>query len=146
MDGVKLPRSTSPAGTLESLAKQRQDSTREQTAPPLLQCKWDDLQAVGGNTALALLLTVGSNLVGICTMPFVLCAVLGAGRGAVQIAPGPLLRSLVRTILTPLLAGAAARAFIPGPRPPRGVCLFHSRCGMWSGGNRFGRDFSVTIK
>ena len=69
---------------------------------------------MGGNTALALLLTVGSNLMGIFTMPFMLCAVLGAGRGAVQIPPAPLLRSLIRTILTPLLLGAAARAFIPG--------------------------------
>lgn len=71
-------------------------------------------QAVGGNTALALLLTVGSNLLGIFTMPFVLCAVLGAGGGAVQISPGPLLRSLLKTILLPLLAGAAARALVPG--------------------------------
>lgn len=77
------------------------------------------LQAVGGNTALALLLTVGSNLLGIFTMPFMLAAVLGAGSGAVQIAPAPLLRSLVKTILTPLLLGAAARASIPGERQKR---------------------------
>ncbi|CAL8461786.1 g1317 [Coccomyxa elongata] len=71
-------------------------------------------QAVGGNAALALLLTVGTNLVGIFTMPFVLCWALGAGNSAVSLAPGPLLRSLMRTILLPLLIGAAARAFIPG--------------------------------
>ncbi len=72
------------------------------------------VQAVGGNAALALLLTVGTNLVGIFTMPFVLCWALGAGNSAVSLAPGPLLRSLMRTILLPLLIGAAARAFIPG--------------------------------
>lgn len=71
-------------------------------------------QAVGGNAALALLLTVGTNLVGIFTMPFMLCWLLGAGNSAVSLAPGPLLRSLMRTILAPLLVGAAARAFVPG--------------------------------
>ena len=71
-------------------------------------------QAVGGNAALAVLLTVGTNLAGIFTMPFVLCGLLGAGRQAVALAPGVLLRNLLRTILAPLLVGAAARAFIPG--------------------------------
>ena len=73
-----------------------------------------DLQAVGGNAALAVLLTVGTNLAGIFTMPFVLCGLLGAGRQALALAPGALLRNLLRTILAPLLVGAAARAFIPG--------------------------------
>ena len=71
-------------------------------------------QAVGGNAALAVLLTVGTNLAGIFTMPFVLCGLLGAGRQAVVLAPGALLRNLLRSILAPLLVGAAARAFIPG--------------------------------
>ena len=47
-------------------------------------------------------------------MPFVLSAILGAVKGSIQIAPGPLLQSLVKTILVPLLVGASARAFIPG--------------------------------
>ncbi len=72
------------------------------------------LQAVGGNTALALLLTVGTNLAGIFTMPFMLCWLLDTGNSAVALSPGPLLHSLVKTILVPLLIGAAARAFIPG--------------------------------
>ncbi len=72
------------------------------------------LQAVGGNAALALLLTVSTNLAGIFTMPFVLCGLLGAGRQALALAPGALLRNLLRTILAPLLVGAAARAFVPG--------------------------------
>ncbi|KAK9820543.1 hypothetical protein WJX72_011453 [[Myrmecia] bisecta] len=71
-------------------------------------------QAVGGNTALALLLTVGTNLLGIFTMPFVLCNLLGTGSGTVALSPGPLLRSLIKTILVPLLCGAAARQYIPG--------------------------------
>lgn len=72
------------------------------------------MQAVGGNTALALLLTVGTNLAGIFTMPFVLSAILGTGASAIHIDPAPLLRALIETILVPLLAGMAARAFIPG--------------------------------
>ncbi|CAL5222608.1 g5001 [Coccomyxa viridis] len=71
-------------------------------------------QAVGGNTALALLLTVGTNLAGIFTMPFMLCWLLDTGNSAVALSPGPLLQSLVKTILVPLLIGAGARAFIPG--------------------------------
>ena len=63
---------------------------------------------------MALLLTVGSNLLGIFTMPFVLSAVLGAVSGSVKIAPKPLLQSLMKTILVPLLIGASARALIPG--------------------------------
>ena len=63
---------------------------------------------------MALLLTVGSNLLGIFTMPFVLSAVLGAVSGSVKIAPKPLLQSLLKTILVPLLIGASARALIPG--------------------------------
>ena len=68
--------------------------------------------------ALALLLTVATNLAGIFTMPFVLCGLLGAGRASVSLSPGPLLASLLRTILAPLLVGAAARAFVPGELHP----------------------------
>eukprot|EP00891_Asterochloris_glomerata_P007509 jgi/Astpho2/7509/e_gw1.00114.129.1_t len=71
---------------------------------------------VGANAALALLLTVGTNLLGIFTMPFVLSWTLGTGAGAVKLSPGPLLQSLIKTILLPLLCGAAARAAIPGER------------------------------
>ena len=69
---------------------------------------------MGGNAALALLLTVGTNLAGIFTMPFLLCWLLDTGGSAVALSPGPLLRSLMKTILLPLLVGAGSRAFIPG--------------------------------
>lgn len=78
------------------------------------------MQAVGGNTALALLLTIGSNIVGIFSMPFMLSALLGAGAGAVHIAPKPLLQALLKTILAPLMLGALARAMI------RGICIAHT--------------------
>eukprot|EP00884_Botryococcus_braunii_P020326 jgi/Botrbrau1/6978/Bobra.0165s0014.1 len=71
-------------------------------------------EAVGGNTALALLLTVATNLLGIFTMPFILCSVLGSAGSAVKIAPAPLLKSLIKSILIPLLIGAGARAYVPG--------------------------------
>lgn len=73
-------------------------------------------QAVDGNTALALLLTSGSNLLGILTMPFVLCAVLGGGTFGNAIEPVALLKTLVQSILIPLSLGAAARAFLPRVR------------------------------
>jgi len=68
--------------------------------------------AAGGDAALALLLTVASNLLGVVTAPLALAAVLGAGGGA-AIDPLPLLRSLASCIAAPLLAGAAARAVSP---------------------------------
>ena len=73
------------------------------------------MQTVGGNTALALLLTVASNLLGIFTMPFVLCQLLGSTSGsAVSLKPGPLLQNLLKTILVPLIVGASFRAAVPG--------------------------------
>jgi sodium/bile acid cotransporter 7 len=72
------------------------------------------LQAVGGNVALALLLTLCSNMIGIFTIPFILPAVLGAEAGAVALSPWPLLQQLVQCILVPIIAGACCRAFIPG--------------------------------
>ena len=74
-------------------------------------------QAVEGNTALALLLTSGSNLLGILTMPFMLCAVLGAGDVGGAIKPIALLITLVQSILVPLSLGAGMRAFVPGETP-----------------------------
>jgi predicted Na+-dependent transporter len=71
-------------------------------------------QAVNGNTALALLLTVSSNLLGIFTMPFVMCSLLGGTQSSFAIGPAALCESLVRNILLPLLAGVAARAWVPG--------------------------------
>jgi len=73
--------------------------------------------AAGGDAALALLLTVGSNLLGCLTAPLVLSLILGrggAGGAAAAIDPTPLLRSLAVCIAAPLLAGAAARAASPG--------------------------------
>uniref|UniRef100_A0A7S0N9J3 Uncharacterized protein n=1 Tax=Pyramimonas obovata TaxID=1411642 RepID=A0A7S0N9J3_9CHLO len=69
-------------------------------------------QASGGNTALALGLTVGTNLLGIFTMPFMLAAVLGTGAG-VSIDPAPFLANLAKTILAPVLIGALARRLFP---------------------------------
>lgn len=71
-------------------------------------------QVVGGNAALALLLTIGSNLLGVLTMPYMLCWVLGASPASIAIQPAPLLKTLVQTILLPLMLGAGLRAALPG--------------------------------
>ena len=69
--------------------------------------------------ALALLLTTGTNLLGIFTVPFLLCTLLGTGDVAASLDPVQLLVSLVKSILVPLLLGASARAVVPGvPRRP----------------------------
>ncbi|XRB19119.1 sodium/bile acid cotransporter [Pseudoscourfieldia marina] len=62
-----------------------------------------------GNGALALLLTVGSNLLGIFTVPFALKIVLESRTSGVSIDAVALLTKLVVTILVPLLVGKALR-------------------------------------
>lgn len=73
--------------------------------------------AAGGDAALALLLTVASNLLGVVTAPLAISVLLGGGGGnvggTVSIDPLPLLRSLAACIAAPLLLGAAARAASP---------------------------------
>lgn len=61
-----------------------------------------------GNGALALLLTVATNLLGIFTIPFVLAVVLGA-IGQVALSAGALLVELCVAILLPLLVGHGLR-------------------------------------
>jgi len=71
-------------------------------------------QAAGGNTAFAVLLTLGSNLLGVFTVPFALALALGSGAGgATSIPPGPMLLSLLTTVLLPVVAAAALRAAVP---------------------------------
>ena len=72
-----------------------------------------------GNTALALLLTVSTNLLGVFTIPFVLAAVLGAV-GAISLSAQSLLMKLCLTILVPLVAGR----------------LLRIRLGPWADANR----------
>lgn len=69
---------------------------------------------VGGNAAMALLLTIASNLLGVFTVPFILPLVLGSAVGGVTIAPLSILQQLVRFILLPLLFGQALRNWVPG--------------------------------
>ena len=64
-----------------------------------------------GNTALALLLTVATNLAGIFTIPFVLVVVFGA-MGQVELSAGDLLAKLCLSILLPLSVGYGLRRFV----------------------------------
>jgi hypothetical protein len=83
-------------------------------SPPLNRPRNAAPQQVGGNAALALLLTVASNSLGVFTMPFLLPALLGPSLGGVGLEPLPLLAKLVQNILLPTMFGAAVRAFVPG--------------------------------
>jgi sodium/bile acid cotransporter 7 len=65
-------------------------------------------QLAGANTALALALTVTSNLLGIFTMPYMLSALVGHVSG-VSLPAGPLLKALVEILLIPLLIGKFIR-------------------------------------
>lgn len=60
-----------------------------------------------GNVALALLLTVTSNLLGVFTVPFFLSLLLNVSD--IKIDPGPLLVKLLLMILLPLIMGKAIR-------------------------------------
>lgn len=65
-------------------------------------------QLAGGNSALALAMTVISNLLGIMFVPLSLAKYIGAGAG-VALPTKELFRSLVNTLLTPLILGKVAR-------------------------------------
>lgn len=65
-------------------------------------------QLFGGNSALALSLTVASNLLGIVTVPFMLSKLVAPGVG-VSVPAGQLLKSLTLMLLVPLLLGKGVR-------------------------------------
>ncbi|XP_062223187.1 probable sodium/metabolite cotransporter BASS4, chloroplastic [Phragmites australis] len=65
-------------------------------------------QLVGGNSALALAMTVVSNLLGIIIVPLSLSKYIGAGAG-VSLPTEQLFKSLVTSLLIPLIIGKVAR-------------------------------------
>ncbi|WCJ41812.1 Sodium Bile acid symporter family [Euphorbia peplus] len=65
-------------------------------------------QLAGGNPALALALTVASNLLGVLTVPFWISILLANGSG-VSVPTAKLFRSLILTLLVPLLLGKVVR-------------------------------------
>ncbi|KAH6829648.1 Sodium Bile acid symporter family [Perilla frutescens var. hirtella] len=67
----------------------------------------------GGNSALALAMTVISNLLGILIIPYSISKFIAAGVG-VSIPTEQLLRSLVLTLLVPLILGKVARELFKG--------------------------------
>lgn len=70
-------------------------------------------QIVGGNSALALAMTVVSNLLGIITVPLSLAKFIGAGAG-LSLPTEQLFRSLVTRLLIPLIIGKVARETVKG--------------------------------
>ncbi|ONK77589.1 uncharacterized protein A4U43_C02F8200 [Asparagus officinalis] len=68
---------------------------------------------VGGNSALALAMTVISNLLGIIFVPFSLSKFIGAGAG-VAIPTAELFKSLILTLLVPLILGKVLRDAFEG--------------------------------
>ncbi|XP_010271688.1 PREDICTED: probable sodium/metabolite cotransporter BASS4, chloroplastic [Nelumbo nucifera] len=70
-------------------------------------------QLVGGNSPLALAMTVVSNLLGILIVPFSISKFIADGVG-VRIPTEQLLRSLITTLLIPLILGKVFRDFFSG--------------------------------
>jgi sodium/bile acid cotransporter 7 len=73
-------------------------------------------QVVGGNVAMALLLTISSNLLAVFTLPIVLPLMLGSqltAMGGITIEPLHLLVQLSSCVLAPALLGASLRSLIP---------------------------------
>ncbi|XP_021757409.1 probable sodium/metabolite cotransporter BASS4, chloroplastic [Chenopodium quinoa] len=70
-------------------------------------------QLAGGNFALALAMTVISNLLGILVVPFTITKYVAAGVG-ISIPTNQLLRSLVITLLIPLILGKIVRELFKG--------------------------------
>ncbi|CAG9461058.1 unnamed protein product [Pedinophyceae sp. YPF-701] len=71
--------------------------------------------ACGGNSALAMLLVVLTNTLGIFSMPYIISNIMGSATG-VALDPSPLLESLVRNILVPFGIGAAIRQTVAPAR------------------------------
>jgi sodium/bile acid cotransporter 7 len=82
-----------------------------------------------GNQALALFLTVVTNLLGIVTVPYGLRLIL-SGTGTVTVEPQSLVVKLLITVLVPTVAGKLAREFIPGVR--NFVTEFKTQLSMFS--------------
>uniref|UniRef100_A0A7C9ATW6 Uncharacterized protein n=1 Tax=Opuntia streptacantha TaxID=393608 RepID=A0A7C9ATW6_OPUST len=72
-------------------------------------------QLAGGNFALALAMTVISNLLGILVVPFSISKFVASGVG-ISIPTKQLFRSLVTTLLIPLILGKVLRESIKGER------------------------------
>ncbi|MBA0743510.1 hypothetical protein Gogos_006177 [Gossypium gossypioides] len=66
------------------------------------------MQLAGGNSALALAMTVISNLLGILIIPFSISKFIAVGVG-VYVPTAQLLKSLVLTLLVPLILGKVLR-------------------------------------
>ena len=87
-------------------------------------------QTAKGNFALALLLTVCTNLLGVVTVPFYLSLLLGVG--GFHLDPLPLLVNLVLMILLPLALGKAAREASPRVQAfVKAVCRPEGRTTEW---------------
>ena len=78
----------------------------------------------GGNAALALLLTVSTNLLGIVTVPFMLQAILSSSAAKVAIDAANLLIKLCITILAPLVLGKLVRDLV---RPVEAAMKVHKK-------------------
>ena len=72
--------------------------------------------ACGGNSAVALLLVIVTNVLGVFTIPATLAMVLGsAASGSIApFQPIPLFISLVKTVLLPLVGGVLLQLIVPG--------------------------------
>eukprot|EP00798_Chlamydomonas_sp_ICE-L_P007402 gene7402-530_t len=70
-------------------------------------------QQVGGNVAMAILLTVTSNVVAVFTMPHVVAFVLGSVAGGFNLDPQALCWQLIQLVLVPCTAGALVRGLVP---------------------------------
>ncbi len=93
---------------------------------------------MGGNVAMAIMLTVVSNLLAVLTIPLVLPLVLGGAAGGLSLDPATLLRQLVQIVLAPTLLGVLVRTVVPGA-DRAGLCMLllgdpcfsHGRHARW---------------
>ncbi|XP_042017375.1 probable sodium/metabolite cotransporter BASS4, chloroplastic isoform X3 [Salvia splendens] len=79
----------------------------------LTRVLFDKTQLAGGNSALALAMTLVSNLLGILIIPYAISKLIATGVG-VAIPTEKLLKSLVLTLLVPLILGKVARELSKG--------------------------------
>ncbi|PWA72490.1 sodium bile acid cotransporter [Artemisia annua] len=101
--GIFLISASNPVQQIMALVRRQSDKQFPQTASYL----------AGGNSALALAMTVLSNLLGVLIVPFSISKLL-AGKVGASVPADKMFRSLIVTVLIPLIMGKVFRDYVKG--------------------------------
>ncbi|MBF0287271.1 MAG: bile acid:sodium symporter [SAR324 cluster bacterium] len=95
--------------------------------PPTLSSGVVLTEVAGGNTRWALMMTIGLNIIGVFTIPFILPLCLKVD-DEIIVSAFPLLQDLVLYVLAPLLVGNQARRFFQEKQEPSAIKQIPPAC------------------